>query len=105
MMLFDEIERTDTTSAKHKMKEYEYLNVSARPEAEDCRATVEEWFLTFPQEEKEEIKARICSNDDRQFQSAFFELFLYRLLTKIGCNVEIHPSMKGDTLKTPDFLV
>ncbi len=70
-----------------------------------CRDTLEDWFLSFPEGEKAEIKARISSNDDRQFQSAFFELFLYRLLTRIGCTVEIHPKMEGEVLKRPDFLV
>lgn len=66
---------------------------------------MEEWFLTYPELEKEELRSRIRSNDDRQFQSAYFELFLFALLTRLGCTFEVHPAMEGEVTKRPDFLV
>ncbi len=104
-MLFDEIERHDLSTATYQARHFEYLNVSARPEATESRKYMEEWFSKYPETEKEEIRARIRSNDDRQFDSAFFELFLFALLTQLGCSFEVHPVMAGDVLKKPDFLV
>lgn len=104
-MLFDEYEREDFSLATYQAHHYEYLNISARSEAAECRRYMETWFSTYPESEKEELRFRIRSNDDRQFQSAFFELFLFALLTRLGCRFEIHPAMAGEVAKKPDFLV
>lgn len=104
-MIFDEFKRDDLSTASYQVRHFEYLNISARTEATESRRYMEEWFSAYPDAEKEEIRARIRSNDDRQFESAFFELFLFAFLTRLGCSFQVHPGMSGDVLKRPDFLV
>lgn len=106
MLLFDEIERTDLDSALYAEPEYHYWNRSGRPEAAAIRKNLNNWFAAYPDDEKDELKARIQSGDDNQFHSVMFELYLYSLLRALGCTIEIHPDLTADNItKKPDFLV
>jgi len=105
-LLFDETERTDMSPAFYAEPEYHFWNRSGRPEAAIIRKNLSKWFAAFPDNEKDELKARIQSGDDNQFHSAFFELYLYNLLIALDCAVEIHPDLTNkDNNKKPDFLV
>lgn len=104
MSIFDEIERSDTRAAKYTDSHFHYLNYSAREGAQLIRDTIENWFLSFPDNCKDELRTRFRSNNDTHFLSAYFELYLYSLLQKLECRVEIHPTkQRGDT--KPDFLI
>lgn len=104
MTVFDKINRSDTRAARYTDSHFHYLNYSAREAAQMIRNTIENWFLSFPNNCKDELRARFRSNNDTHFLSAYFELYLYSLLKKLECKIEIHPSIQTVGTK-PDFLV
>lgn len=106
MRLFDEdIKREDIEPAKHAEPNFTYLNRTARESFEMIRNIIEDWFINYPESEKKELRARFRSTDDNQHLGAFFELYCYTLLIKLGYSVTIHSSLPNGQLTKPDFLV
>jgi len=105
LRIFDEINRTDNGPSLYAEPEFRYLNRSARAEADRVRQVLEEWLSHYPQSEQAELQARLRSEDDPQHRSAFFELCLHELLLRLGCRVEVHPTVGECTARCPDFLV
>ncbi len=93
--LFDDINRVYNGPAEFAESIFNYLNRSARPESQKVRELLEEWFSKYPDEEKEDLKNRLRS-DDWSFYSAFFELYLYNMLLNFGFNIEIHPKVERE---------
>lgn len=93
-------ERTHLEPAKHNDNTYEYYNISARTDISKVRDILEKWFYNYPEEEKKELKSRF----KKDFDSSFFELFLYELFCKLGYNIIIHPDLPSSP-KKPDFLI
>jgi hypothetical protein len=104
MKLFDELSRDDDGPASYSEPKFNYLNRSARPAFIAIRTLLEDWFSRYPEAHRKNLYGRFRSSDDRNHQSAFFELFLHELLLRLGCRLEIHPKLVG-TAKRPDFLV
>lgn len=102
MKLFDNKNRVNLKPAKSNENTYDYLNNSAREEVEEVRNKLEKWFSIYPEEEKFEIKRRIKTRE--QFDSTFFEMYLYNLFTEMNFNIESHPEIK-DSDNKPDFLI
>lgn len=98
--LFDSIERTYLEAAKHNENTYDYYNISARTDITKVRNTLEGWFCNYPKEEQKELKSRF----KKDFDSAFYELFLYELFSKLGYKIIIHPDLPLSP-KKPDFLI
>lgn len=98
--LFDSIERAYLEAAKHNENTYDYYNISARTDIAKVRDTLENWFYSYPKDEKKELKSRF----KKDFDSAFYELFLYQLFCKLGYNIIIHPDLPSSPRK-PDFLI
>jgi len=105
MRLFDEAVRTDDSAMGFAEPEFVFLNRCSRTEWNIIREELETWFSRYPPDNQTELHSRFRSNNDNNFRSAFFELFLYELLTKMGCTAEVHPELGNDTTKRPDFLV
>ena len=78
--LFDSFERTCLEFAKHNDNTYEYYNNSARTDMSKVRDTLERWFYNYPEEEKKELKSRF----KKDFDSSFYELFLYSIFGKFS---------------------
>lgn len=98
--LFDSIRRIYLEAAKHNENTYDYYNISARTDITKVRDTLEGWFFNYPKEEKKELKSRF----KKDFDSAFYELFLYELFSKLGYKIIIHPDLPLSP-KKPDFLI
>ena len=81
--LFDSIERRYLEAARHNENVYDYYNTSARTDITIIRNTLEGWFLNYPEHEKKELKSRF----KKDFDSAFYELFLYELFSKLGVSI------------------
>lgn len=105
MCLFDDIDRYDGGPALHAEPRFTYLKRSARVVERRVRKVLETWFSHYPPAQQTELRARFRSTNDFNHLSAFFELFLYELLTRLRCQVQIHPSTQSTTTKHPDFLV
>ena len=103
LRVFDDTARTDTAPSKHSGSLFEFINTSAKPKAERCRAIIESWFDHLPDDEKPEFRARLGSKDDVPFRAAFFELYLHELLLRSDLTVDFHPP--SATGKRPDFKV
>lgn len=104
-MVFPDIVRTDMDSAGYSEPIYPYLNRSARESSSRVRELIEKWFSHFPPEAQIELLPRLQSKDDQVIISAFFELYSYKLLCHLGYSPKIHPTLKNDSSKTPDFFV
>jgi hypothetical protein len=104
-MLFDITQRTDSRPAQYSEPRFTFLNRSARPGAEDVRSLMETWFAKYPQAHQAQLKRRLRSADNRDFDSAFLELYLHELACRLGYSVEVHRRATDDSLRTPDFLL
>jgi hypothetical protein len=103
LRVFDDITRTDTAPGKRNGSDFEFINDSARPKANQARTIIETWFEHLPDNVKPEFRARLRQRDNQHFRATFFELYLHELLIRAGFTVEFHPdSEKG---KRPDFKV
>jgi hypothetical protein len=100
--LFACTEPTWDGPAEYTEPDFAYLDRSSRFEARRIRDLLESWFSHYPDTEKEQFKRRFQSS---QFTSAFFELYVYELLIRLGCSLEIHPNLPSNTKKHPEFLV
>jgi hypothetical protein len=99
MNLFGDILRTHRGPATHSEDTFSFLNRSVRPASEAVRNLLESFFCRYPPSESAELKSKF----EIQFESAFFELYLHELLLRLGCEVDVHPTLNGTGAK-PDFL-
>ena len=105
MGVFEQGPRIDVRLPQHKETAYAYLNRCARPEADEARARIEDWFSRYPAADAGELASRLRSRLDDQHCAAFFELLLHELLLSCGHRiVAIEPKL-AHTWKSPDFLV
>lgn len=104
-MIFDDLARTDLTSKRHSESSFAYLNRSARVEISRVREFLEKCVADYPRSEAGELVARLRSGDDRQFDSASFELLLHALLRALNYELEPHPLLTNGSASRPDFLV
>ena len=103
-MLFDQRTRADTDHMSHGESDWEYLDRSARPEAQRVRDLLDAWMSTYPDEGRQELCSRMRCGDDVPFQAAAFELLVFSTLKALGCEVQVHPEIPGSR-RHPDFLV
>ena len=100
--LFDEIERKDTGPEPESEAEYEYINRSARPDAQKIRSLLEDWFSRYPEKQNDFLR-RFKSNKDKEHNSAFFELYTHEILIRQGFTCRVHPEIEGSSTR-PEFL-
>ncbi|MFD0798121.1 hypothetical protein ACFQZJ_11670 [Maribacter chungangensis] len=84
----------------HNEYTYDFLDRSSKKEFGEVRDLLNDWFSIFPESEKAEIKSRIR----KDFDSTFYELFLYQLFHRLGFDILVHPKVPKSK-KRPDFLV
>jgi hypothetical protein len=105
MSLFTLHAESDFAPRRQSETYSQYLERSSHSIAAAIRRLLDTWLSAYPSAERSEIVARFRSRDDTHFQSAFFELFLYTVLSKIGYEIEVHPMIAGSTRRRPDFLL
>lgn len=84
--------------------EFHYLQSSGRPEFFRIRELLEEWFASYPEEHKSELKQRFVKSKS-DIHSPAFELALHATFMRHGADVQIHPKVSDETEKRPDFLI
>lgn len=104
MELFKSYNRDYFGPARRHESHFGYLERSARPEIGKVRALVETWFSRYPASHQNQLVSRLRSENDIDHLSSFFELALYEMLRRAGCEIEIEPDIDGSS-KHPDFLV
>ena len=108
--LFDDLIRSDASPASSTEPEFAFLNRSAWRSVDRMRVALQDWFSRYPAsavnsaQERQDLRARFRSRDNRNHHGAFFELFIHELLLRIGCGLFVHPEVPG-TSSRPDFLV
>lgn len=105
MRLFDDISPSERRFKKYNEPLFDYYNTSGRPSVAALRDLLESWFEQYPDPWKPELRERFRSRTDSQHQSAFFELYLHRLLRCMGFDLDRHPDVSGSTGAHPDYLV
>jgi hypothetical protein len=103
-MLFDDSERTETRIKRERESRFAYLNSSARAPMTAARKVFEQWFDSYPESGRSDLRARFRSPIDGQHQSAFWELYLHEVFSRLGFTLEPHPDIDGSR-NHPDFLV
>jgi hypothetical protein len=100
--LFDEYKRCDLSASPQSEDLFSFLNRSARPDVVSVRAELEPWFEGYPEEHRAELRSKF--QDRRQHSSAWWELYLHRVLTLLGFGTEVHPDLE-DAATHPDLRV
>jgi hypothetical protein len=103
-MLFDDKERTFLGPRSYAEADWEYLDRSARIEAQRVRDFLNKWVTEYPADHRGELIARIKSGDQHNFYSATFELVLFALLRSLGFTATVHPDLADGKAAHPDFL-
>lgn len=102
--LFDEKQRTRKEPLKRGERIFHFYDECARVGYDEFRKFVNLWISELPEQDREEIIARMKSGNDRDFQAALAELVVHAALKRLGCDIKIHPSIEGTT-KRPDFAI
>jgi hypothetical protein len=100
--LFDDFSRTYLTPGGYNESSFDYLNRSASEPICKIRRVLEDWFSRYPADHQLELSRRFRARDE--FDSAFFELWLHELMLRLGCEVEVHPTLPRTNRKV-DFFV
>jgi hypothetical protein len=117
MKLFDGVETFGDRTIFHNESEFDYLQGSARPEMIRVKDLLESWFAEYPDEKKERLRTHLRGKKssgqklkqslrEATFHQAFFELYIFILLRRLGCQVKVEESVdEPDRKRTaPDFL-
>jgi hypothetical protein len=117
MRLFEEVETFGDRTSFHNESSFDYIEASCRPEMIRVKDLLESWFSEYPEEKKAELRKRLRGEKPNgqklqvarrrsMFHQAFFELYLYILLRRLGCDVIVEPDIsqiQGQGT-SPDFL-
>ncbi len=108
-LLFDVFERTDESTARYTEPKFDFLNRSPWRSVHRMRV-FDEWFGRYPataenpERERRDLRSRFRSRGNQNHHGAFFELFLHELLLCLGCEIHVHPEIRG-MLARLDFRV
>ena len=102
--VFDDFLRTDGSAAKHVEPTAVFLNRVAGDYWDQVRELLEQWASCYPPEAKADLVGRLRSPNNRQWSSAFWELYLHQTFLRAGYEVRVHPTLPQGS-RQPDFLV
>jgi hypothetical protein len=103
LQLFDTFERSNKSPMGESEPLFGFYNNSARPEMDNLRNMLEEWYVKFPAQGKADLRARFRSRDNYEHQGAFFELYIHELFLGLGFEMTPHPNLENSK-NNPDFL-
>jgi len=102
--LFDEFERADASPAKYGEDSFHFLNRAAGPFWSAVRDELERWFQVYPPAHAADLRNRFRSRRPDQHWAAWWELYLFRVFTALGFEVEVHPEVANGPGR-PDFRI
>jgi hypothetical protein len=102
--LFASNARSDASPSRHDESSCRFLDRVAGPFWDQCRALIDAWLSRYPESDQVGLRARLRSDDDRVFNSAFWELYLHEMYRRDGWAIEVEPTLPGVSTR-PDFLV
>jgi len=102
--LFREGPRSDLTASSYNEPLYEFLNRSGEPLVADVRQLMTGWLSHVPVTHVTDLRRRLQSKAEAEFESAFWELYLHEAYQRSGYGLTVHPAVAG-TSRHPDFLI
>jgi len=105
MQLFDYLDRHSSRPFLQSEPAFSFLNQAAEPYVARIRDLLEEWFDSWPEENKRQLRGRFRSKRNHEHWAAFFELYCHALLRELGFNMLVEPSPDLNKSTRPDFLV
>jgi hypothetical protein len=102
--VFDDFERTDVGSKLRSESRFSFLNRTAVPRLAQLRLSIDDWFCAFPTGGAADIRGRLRSGREDQFDSAFYELALNKVFCTLGFTTSLHPDLPNTT-KRNDFVL
>lgn len=103
-MLFDDVDRVDNSPKALTENSFSFLNRVAGPFWDRVRDLLSDWITAMPIEARDDLVGRFRTGEQTPMMSAFWEMYLYQVLSQSKCAVEVHPKL-AHTDKSPDFLV
>jgi hypothetical protein len=100
--LFDDFERTDASWATYGEDSFHFLNRAAGPFWATVRDELERWFQAYPSAHAADLRSRFRKRSPDQHEGAWWELYLFRVFTALGFEVEVHPEV-ATAPGRPDF--
>ena len=106
--LFDDMERTDPTPARHQEGSFDFLNRVSTSWWAALRNTLESWFAAYcddaDAEKIADLRSRFRKRDARQHLGAWWKLYVYWLLRSLHSDrqILIEPPRASATTR-PDF--
>jgi hypothetical protein len=104
MKIFHDGTRSDRTPRHANESGFAFLDRTGSAYFEPVRDLIESWVADLPADHQAGVIGQLTSGEDAAFESAFWELYLYKVTTGGGARVELHPDVPGSA-KHPDFLV
>ena len=101
--VFDDLACTDTSPQLYREDTFAFLNRVSGLLWDRIRGELELWYEAFP-DETGDVRARFRSRLPSQHFAAWWELYLHRLFSRLGFEIEVHPTVKGSTGR-PDFTI
>lgn len=83
--------------------DFRFLNRADGVPWDNLRDLLEAWYQGYPDPDYD-LRNRFRSDLQPQHIAAWWELYIFALLGRLGCDVTPHPDIPGTT-KKPDFLV
>jgi hypothetical protein len=102
VVLFDAFERSDNSWARHGEDSFTFLNRAAGPVWENVRRELEQWFQSFPSPDSVDLRERFRNRRPDQHWGAWWELYLFRVFSSLGFDIDVHPELP-DSPARPDF--
>jgi hypothetical protein len=102
-MVFDSGPRAYAGPREYGEPQYTFFDRSGRPPFEAVRRRINDWYSHLCDGLKDGVFHRLCSEDDREFDAAFWELFLHELFTRLGYEISCEPTLPNN--RKIDFLL
>jgi hypothetical protein len=94
--------RVDPSPAEHGEDSFRFMNRVDQPFWERIGDEFERWFAAYPREHAADLRGRFRDAAPGQHFGAWWELYLHRLFSQLGFEVEVHPELPGAPGR-PDF--
>ena len=101
-MLFDDVERRPGP-IEFRETTFQWLERCSEDDVEPRRLWIEGWFADLPRPDRATFERRLRSRRFDQFASVLFEMQVHSLLRRLGCAVDIEPTL-AHTRNRVDFL-
>lgn len=100
--LFDRRSRKESDRPRYQEPTFVMLNRRQGKAWDEVRDLIETWFAAVPPGDRADLRGRLQSAADRDFRSAFHELYWHEVLRRSGYLIDFHPAL-GHTRHRPDF--